>query len=331
MTYHGPETRSRIPGFKHHGIYHGYHAASYHGFPLSFMERGTVEVERGLPMRHQDMLTRFRTIPKNGTTLETPLIGWRYEWTDGRKLWNFPPGVHASPAPCAHQPSGFAGMFAYASPTHAAPHPGCTCGLRVVGHLEVLSTYASKLRLFTDAVGLDIDRPLEATGRVVCKVKVTGYVTPAVPDWTVDPPFCVRAGEVELLEVYAPAYLDADRLQSHGVPVRPLRDLPRGLFTELHAPEPDPALSIEAKGDQARIMLGIGPVVIPREALRGTEIFHAVTGLAYRRNKGSNLTTVIERLVKPYRPDITTLAHQQAAAFGIALMLTIMAEGRTTT
>lgn len=52
MTYHGPETRSRIPAIKHHGPYHGYHAPSYHGFPLSYKERGTVEVERGLPMRH---------------------------------------------------------------------------------------------------------------------------------------------------------------------------------------------------------------------------------------------------------------------------------------
>ncbi|MDI3331747.1 MAG: hypothetical protein QJR09_13580 [Micrococcus sp.] len=282
--------------------------------------------------RHQDTLTRFRTIPKTGTTLDTPLTGWRYEWTDGTRLWNYT-DTTARAARCTLRPRGPGTALAQHS-DHPAPHWGCVCGFRVVGDLEVLHTYTERLLQFTETVGLDREQPQGATGLVITKVEVTGYVTPAVPDWHVDPPFTVRTGTMRLIEVHAPDWIDRPRLarMNPGVTVRAMDGLPRGLFPSVRmGPRPAPVLSIEAKGDAARIVLGIGPVVIPREALRGTEIHAAVMGVAHPNGDIQDcLATVIDRLVKPHRPDITTPADQEAAAFGIAWTLALMAEGNTT-
>ncbi|GAA1118158.1 hypothetical protein [Citricoccus alkalitolerans] len=270
-----------------------------------------------------DMLTRFRTVPKAGTTLDTPLIGWRYEWTDGQRLWNYSDDT-ARAALCYRRPSG----INRPSRNHQAPHHRCVCGFRVVGDLDVLHTYMARRARFTEVVGLDRERPEGATGLVITKVEVTGYVTPAVPNRQVDPPFTVRADHLRLLKVYAPDWMDRDRIARANpeVPIKPLGELPRGFPGLKSGPLPEPELSISQHGDEIRIVLGLGPAIVPTALLQDPDVAWAVHGVANPgRSIDADVNTVIDRIVNVVRPDIAFKADQEAAAFGIAWTLDMMA------
>lgn len=259
-----------------------------------------------------------------------PLTGWRGEWTDGKKLWNFPQDTTAQARPCSRTPKPLWGVPQLGD-THEAPHLGCECGMRVVENLEVLDDYWEKyLHITQDIKGLNTEWPLDSNGVVICKVETIGTAVRAIPRHG-DPLRTVRAGTLQLQEMYVPRFIDPAALQAKypDVPVRELEALPDDLFTRLKKPKPEPKLSLAVEENAVRITLGCGEATIPREYVQGPEVFDAVWDVIRPPTPVANssnpyLDVIREALVVPFvKPLPEDQQHRNACAQGIAMMLGI--------
>ncbi|GAA1103513.1 hypothetical protein GCM10009650_02840 [Nesterenkonia jeotgali] len=262
------------------------------------------------------------------------LVGWRGEWTDGRKLWNFDSDATARADRCHREPVSLV-RLPQLLPGHMPPHESCECGYRVVGDLGVLDDYWEKyLRLNWDVIGLHAEEPIGVESVAVCKVEARGRTVKAKKHHG-DPIRTFRAGEITLLEVYVPDWLDTGRLHTRypDVPVRSLEELPGHLFGRFKKPIPEPVLAIATEGPNIRVTLAVGDAVIPRSAFQDPAIIDAIRRVAHPangtdRHQNPHIKLLRERLVKPHLPHVEHWQDQNGCALGIAAtVMLLISEG----
>ncbi|MGP5724605.1 hypothetical protein ACTXOR_02320 [Arthrobacter rhombi] len=182
----------------------------------------------------------MKNIPENGTTLTTPIPGWRTAHTDGNTIHGFQGGRTQHAGQCGT--------------TGPHPSPDCQCGIRVVEELTDLSEYIERALTYDRTLGRKNETPLSL---VLLRVEASGLAARG-KEAPVDPPGCIRAETVRLLDVYTPTHLDPDALNiPNGVPVHGLDTIPTHLFPTMRGGTiPDSPNRIDKHGDTFAVIVG---------------------------------------------------------------------------
>lgn len=271
----------------------------------------------------EHMIRQFRRVPETGTTLEEPLTGWRIERVENGRMVNVHGNNELRAKPCKEStlPLGIPSPLPYG---HAAPHPRCQCGIRVVGDIRELSNHWTRSFRTVAAAGLGIKDAYGTDQLALCRVEASGFVTEGHAMPADDPFTTVRTGRGRVTEVYTPTWTDAHAVsRSHpGLPVRPLASIPDNLFRPLQEEEPpQTTLAYQSHRHHIRVRTGVTEVMVPRTHLQSPEIREAVWGAVRAERVGNeHMRTLIELLVVPLT-DLTDPQEMHGCAWGMAVAL----------
>lgn len=277
----------------------------------------------------RQMERRFTGIPWRGAEPDEPLVGWRLEGVERGRLFNIDPTGGLRVPRCSHAPEGWLPSLQIFG-THAAPHPDCQCGVRLVCRLEDLSAYWAKDDKVAAASGLGLPHITgDADGRVLVRMRSEGYVCRGwrMPDD--DPRMTARVSGGQLLEVFHPAWVDpAPIVRTYpGVPVRPISDLPGEDLPTLRLQEPpEPTLKYQSLKHHLRIVMPVADVKVPRTYLQPAAVREAIWGaLEPGWGKSHHLRTIIDRLVTPLT-DLTDHEERVGCAHGLVVGIASLAD-----
>ena len=270
-----------------------------------------------------DMIRRFRRVPEEGETLTEPLTGWRLERVENGHMANIQGSKELRARPCKEStlPLGIPSPLPHG---HAAPHPRCQCGIRVVGDIRELSKFWEGGFQTVAASGLGIKDLFGADQLALCRIEADSFVTRGHNIPHDDPRTAIRAGQGRVTEIYVPQWTDTAAIsRAHpALPIRPMTSLPDDLFNPLQGKEPaQTTLAYQSHRHHIRVITGAADVMIPRTHLQSDAIREAVWGTVTAEWTGNDhMRNLIELLVVPLT-DLTDPREMQGCAWGLAVAL----------
>lgn len=251
---------------------------------------------------------------------ETRMIGYRFEYTDGKELRNFPGGLtyaHAEECTIVLNP------LLNWGPTHPAPHWACQCGFRVVADHATLQPFLENYWDMAELCGANFEKDPKYTKGVIVEVEAGDPVTRS-QGLPYDPELSIRASRMRLRRIWAPDHIDRDQMADfydNQVPVAPL---PRGRYPTLHrGPFPEQTLSSRTDKTHIHLTLGYGgEISLPWDLVNTPEaVENIMTYAENAQEKHVEARWIALNLVRPFAHRELNSAEEVGAVWGTAALL----------